>query len=173
MGAGQLRRNIPFVAFGVLLIGAAVFVQLISGQLPERVATHFDATGHPNGFMTRESCRIFMLTFTLGFPLFIAAVTGLIPWLVPPSLVNLPNRAYWLAPERAQQSRAFLSVQGIWFGCILLVFLSSVDWLVVNANSTVPAQLPLKPFVTAMVLFFTVVGFWMVRMFRHFRKPPE
>jgi len=157
----------------VLLFGAALFVPSITGRLPERVATHFDAAGNANGYMSRETYHVFTLWFTLGLPIFIAAVTALIPKLLPPQLINVPNRAYWFAPERAQDSLAFLSEQGIWFGCILLIFLCSVDWLVVSANATDPVHLPATPFATAMALFFAALGLWMLRMFKRFGRPPE
>jgi serine/threonine-protein kinase len=128
-------RIVPIICMVILLIAAFVFIQAIAGELPERVATHFAADGHPNGYMSREECRSFMLEFTLGGPIFIAVVTALFPLFIPASLFNLPNREYWLAPERAADSRGFLSEQGIWFGCILLVFLIAVDWMVAAANA--------------------------------------
>ena len=165
-------RIVPIVCMVFLLIAGLLFIQAIAGQLPERVATHFAADGHPNGYMSREECRLFMLQFTLGVPIFIAVLTGLFPLFLPVSLFNLPNRDYWLAPERAAASRAFLSEQGIWFGCILLVFLISVDWMVAAANSNALKQFPTPTFTTAAVVGLTALGFWLVRFIRRFGKPP-
>ena len=164
-------RIVPIVIFVVLLIVAMVFVQEISRYLPERVASHFAADGHPNGYMSREGCRIFMLEFTLGAPLFLALLTGLIPWIVPVYLFNLPNRDYWMAAEREKESRGFLSEQGVWFACILLLFLCTVDWMVAAANTSTIPQLPASSFTVAIVIFLTVLGFWLVRMVRRFGKP--
>jgi serine/threonine-protein kinase len=166
-------RRVPLVCFGLLLIGAAVFIQSVASQLPERVATHFDSTGLPNGYMTREGCHVFMLVFTLGVPLFAAATTGLMPRLFPPAFVNIPNREYWLAPERAADSLAYLSGQGIWLGCILLLFLCGVDWLIVSANSAAPPRLPGRPFEIALLLFLVALGLWVTRMFKRFGKAPK
>ena len=163
----------PMVCMVILLIAGVVFIQAIAGQLPERVATHFAADGHPNGYMSREECRLFMLEFTLGVPIFLAVVMGLFPLFIPVSLFNLPNREYWLGPERAKESRAFLSEQGIWFGCILLVFLISVDWMVAAANSEALKQFPMPTFTTVAVVGLTAVGFWLVRFVRRFGKPPK
>ena len=122
--------------------------------------------------MSREGCRTFMLTFTLGVPSFILGLTVLIGRLVPPQFINLPYRNYWLAREHAEASIAFLCEQGAWFSCVLLFFLGYVDVLVVRANSTAPVGLPAVPFATAMALFLLALGWWLVRLVRRFGRPP-
>ena len=109
------------------------------------------------------------MIFTLGAPVFVAAVTGLVPRLVPPSMINIPNREYWLAPERAENSIAFLSEQGIWFACILVVFLASVDWMVARANASTPPHFPAGRFAWIMAAFACAIALWAMRMFRRFR----
>jgi hypothetical protein len=164
-------RKYPMVILGALLAAAAWRVSALSGYLPEIVAVHFDASGDANGFATREDCRQLMLWLTVGAPLFIVIVTALIPHLIPPSMINIPNRAYWLAPQRAGESLAFLSEQGVWFGCIFLVFLVCVDEFLVKANSTTPPVFPTGPFLCSMALLFAAIGLWALRMFKRFRQP--
>jgi hypothetical protein len=164
-------RRFPIVLFGALLAAAAWRVGVLTGRLPQIVAVHFDASGNPNGFATREGCRRLMLWFTLGAPAFIVLVTAFIPRLVPPAMINIPNCDYWLAPERADESVSFLSEQGVWFGCIFLLFLAWVDELLVKANSITPAALPTGAFLGAMALLFAAIGFWAMRMFRRFSRP--
>jgi hypothetical protein len=164
-------RKYPIVLFCALLAAAAWRVSVLAGYLPEIVAVHFDASGNPNGFTTREGCRQFMLWFTLGVPVFIVFVTVLIPRLLPPTMINIPNRAYWLAPERTGESLRFLSEQGVWFGCIFLAFAACVDELLLKANSTMPPVLPTGQFVGSMMLLFAAIGVWAVRMFRRFGRP--
>jgi uncharacterized membrane protein len=164
-------RKYPIVLFGVLLAGAAWRVSRLTGDLPAIVAVHFDAGGKPNGFTTREGCRQFMLVLTLGAPVFIVFVTALIPRLIPATMINIPNRAYWLAPERADESIGFLSEQGIWFGCIFLVFAACIDELLVQANSTAPPMFPTGLFMGSMALLFAAIGIWAARMFRRFSRP--
>jgi hypothetical protein len=165
-------RKLPIVLLSALLVSAALLILWLAENLPGLVAVHFNAAGTANGFMTREGCRTFMLTFTLGAPAFVVAVTALLPRLIPTSMINIPNRLYWLAPERSEESLAFLSEQGVWFGCILLVFLSSVDWMLVKANASTPPNFPATLFTSSMVAFFGAAGFWTLRMLRHFRLPP-
>jgi hypothetical protein len=166
-------RRIPIVLLVLELAGAALAVDALAARLPERVASHFDAAGMPNGFMTREACRQFMMIFTLALPSLVALGTGLVPRLMPPAFVNIPNRDYWLAPERAKASIDFLSEQGVWFACILVLFLASVDWMLARANEFSPPRFPTTIFLWAMGAFLVFLGLWLSRMFRRFRRPPS
>jgi hypothetical protein len=76
-----------------------------------------------------------------------------------------------LAPERARDSLAFLSEQGLWFGCIFVVFLACVDAMLVKANAASPPAFPSTPFLVLLIVFFCAVGAWFVRMLRRFRAP--
>jgi uncharacterized membrane protein len=164
-------RKLPLLLFVLLLAAAAALILHFAQELPELVAVHFDATGRANGFMTRTGCRDFMLTSTLGVPLLIVIATNLLPRALPVSLINLPHRDYWLAPERARDSLVFLSEQGLWFGCILVLFLAAVDGMLVKANAASPPQFPSTLFIAMLILFFCAVGVWGLGMVRRFRAP--
>ena len=161
----------PLILFVLLLAAATALVFNLADLLPDLVAVHFDAAGRANGFMTRAGCRDFMLLSTLGAPLLITIATALLPRLVPASLINIPHREYWLAPERARDSLVFLSEQGLWFGCILVVFLAAVDGMLVKANAVAPPAFPSALFIGMLILFFCAIGVWALRMMRRFRAP--
>ena len=71
------RKSLTFVFVALLLTGAS-FVISTTTSLPDRVASHFGAGGHANGYMTREGYRWFMLFFTVGFPalLWVLVISG-------------------------------------------------------------------------------------------------
>jgi len=166
-----VMRKFPLLLFVVLLAAAAAAIFHFAEELPELAAVHFDAAGRANGFMTRTGCRDFMLASTLGVPLLIVIATTLLPRALPVSLINLPHRDYWLAPERAHDSLVFLSEQGLWFGCILVVFLAAVDGMLVKANAVAPPAFPSALFIGMLILFFCAIGVWALRMMRRFRAP--
>lgn len=82
-------------------------------QLPDRLATHFNGSGEPNGWMSRSASQTFMLVFGFLFPLFIILVCSATRFL-PVSLINIPNRQYWLAPERRIEASNYLFRQSLW-----------------------------------------------------------
>jgi hypothetical protein len=131
---------------------------------------HFNAAGAANGFMTRADCRKFLLLTTIGAPAFIALVTGALPRLLPPGMLNIPHREYWMAPSRARESVEFLSSQGIWFSCIFLAFLACVDWMLVKANTAQPATFPSAQFLWVLALFFGAIAVWARGMFKRFSR---
>ena len=124
---------------GLLLFGG-VAIYATSGQLPIRVASHFDAAGLANGFMPRADYLLFMLVLTLGVPLLIVVVGVVVPRLAP-GMVKLPARDYWLAPERRDQTYATMATSGFVIASIIACFLIAVHFLVVSANSQTPPRL--------------------------------
>jgi hypothetical protein len=64
----------PLLVLGVLYLCFFGCLARSSSQLPSRVATHFDGSGRPNGWMSRTAHLQFMTVFGLGFPLFVPAL---------------------------------------------------------------------------------------------------
>src|SRR5690242_10356649 len=90
------------------LAAAAIFIVATVPALPPQVASHFGVSNAANGFMTRSGYLAFILFFALAFPLFLAAVIGLVPRMMP-NAINLPNRDYWLDPSRRDATLDALS----------------------------------------------------------------
>jgi len=162
------RSSLPTLF--VVLVVAAGFI-LVSGQsLPPIVASHFAADGRANGFMPRNGYLGLMLFIVVGVPLLLALVHRLVR-LVPPHLVNLPNRDYWLVPEQITETFTFLHNHGIYFSVLLAAFLCFIHWLVVGANKLQPPHFSASLFVTGLVLFLLAVTIWVGGLFVHFRRP--
>jgi len=57
--------------------------------------------------MTQTGYAIFMVVFGIGLPLLILGLKRLISgWF--PTRINIPNKQYWLAPERREETLLFL-----------------------------------------------------------------
>jgi hypothetical protein len=155
----------------ILAVLAAGFVIATSAGLPAVVASHFAGGGQADGFMTGTGYVVFMLAMMAG----LATLFGGLPWLLrrlPTSLINMPNRDYWLAPERKAASLDELDGRLRWFACALLVFMSYVHYLVVQANEARPPMLPEREFILGLVAFGVVAIAWMAALMIRFRRPP-
>ena len=86
--------------FLVILVVASAFVWLTSGDLPPVVASHFGPGGAANGFTSKSTYTAFMLALVIAVPALIG-FSAMFVRILPPRLINLPNRDYWLAPERS------------------------------------------------------------------------
>ena len=116
----------------VLLSVAQAFWQ--HSRLPETVASHFDASGKANGWMPRGT----QTAWHIGTVLFMTAMFEGIARLnrrIPDELINIPHRAYWLAPERRAETIAGLGTLVRLMGCVLLAFFIGVFHQVYRVNT--------------------------------------
>ncbi len=153
-----------------LLIAVTWFVLSTTASLPEYVASHFRGDGLADGFMRRDIYRWFMLVFAVGLPLVLVVLMAYLPRYVPRA-TNIPNRDFWFAPERREQTLAYLAQCALQLGCLFTVFASGVHWLVLQANALKPPRLANAPFLTMLVVFLAILGIGIVALLRRFRKP--
>lgn len=154
-----------------LLIIAAVagFIGLTAGFLPPVVASHFVAGGAANGFMPHGAYLALMLALAAGLPLLILTLTAIANRL-PARYINLPNREYWLAPERQAETRDYLAGRGAYFAKVGALFIGYIHLLVVIANAATPPHLPeIWLFVGAAVFVATLVA-GLAGLVRRFRR---
>jgi multidrug efflux pump subunit AcrB len=158
--------------FALLIAAAAVFVWLTARSLPPMVASHFGGDGYANGFMSRGGYVRFMLALVIGFPLLLQVVIGF-AFRKPDTRVNLPNREYWLAPQRREQTVAFVRSTMRQFVTMLVVFLCYTHWLVVHANASTPPRLSTPWMLGGLMTFLVLSLLWTRRLLRRFRMRPS
>lgn len=156
--------------FVLSILAAAWHIDATVALLPDSVATHFSGGGRPNGWMTREGYRVFMLLFVTALPLFMVAMAGWLPRLFPHA-TNIPNRHYWMAPERRAIALNFLTAHACWLGCLMVAFILGIHVLLLRANHSVPVQLPERAFFTVLGGFAVGLAVWIVVLVRRFRRP--
>src|SRR5437879_3212802 len=148
-----MNSRLPKLLFAVLAAYAAIHFSSYYSQLPDVVASHFGAGGAPNGWQTKSVFfgffvgSLVLLTFiTFGLPRLIGAM--------PIQLVNLPNKNYWLAPERRTAS---LDILGSYFPGLGGAFL----WfLLLRFDSAIRSNFLPKPRSNLPHLCITFVVFW-------------
>lgn len=130
----------PLLVLGLLYVCFFGYLAASSSQLPGRVATHFDGSGRPNGWMSRTAHLRLMMVFGLAFPLFVPAIVYASRFL-PDRFYNLPHRDYWLAPARRRETMAYLFRHSLWFSSLALCFVIRIHASIVHANSLGQAHL--------------------------------
>jgi hypothetical protein len=155
----------------LMCLGAAFLVYANStvGQLPDRVATHFGAGGAADGWMTREGYHTFVICFGVGLPLFILG-TGYIARLLP-GMLNIPNKIYWLAPERRDESFSFICMANAWIACLVMMLIFGIHYLTLQANTLQPPHLPMDQFLPILGAFLVAMAIWLVIVVAHFKRP--
>jgi uncharacterized membrane protein len=170
MRAREKRKvRVPQAVFLLLVFLGILQARNFANGMPGVMATHFGASGSPNGWQTKGQFFVVEIVM-LGVCLLIGFG---VPWIIsmaPPSLVNLPNKEFWLAPVRRDHTLAVFRMQMAWFACALLTFLIIVNQLVYNANQSVPHQLNGPQFTMALVAFLGFVAIWTIRLISYFSK---
>jgi len=136
-------------------------------RLPALVAQHFGGDGRATGWASRDA--FFILSWTVL--LVISAIFMFTPRAlrtVPVSLINLPNKDYWLAPERKEESLRFLEREMEWMGVMTVGFIALVLHLAIRANLVPDRRLENGAFVTLLVVFLVATTGWVVRLYRRF-----
>jgi len=85
-----------------------------------------------------------------------------------PDRINLPNKEYWLAPERRDATFAFFRRSFAWYGCVLLLMLVLTMGLAIQANFTAPPRMPAGPILSIIVAFVLFNVAWVIGLLRHF-----
>lgn len=141
---------------------------LTYNQLPEPVASHFNAAGVPDGWMSRSNHVWAIGGVAIGVTALLLGVFYC-PRFFPPSAVNLPRRDYWLAAERREETFGLLFGAGVWLAALGTLFMLGLHLLVVAANASQPARLSSGVWLLGGSLV-AIVGAWIHALSRRFNQ---
>jgi hypothetical protein len=169
----SVSRRLALLALAVASLALAGVLFGTVDQLPERIATHFDGSGRPDGWASRGGYVVTMLLFGYGLAAFIIGILYASRFF-PDSMVNLPNRGYWLAPARREEAMGVLLDYGLWMGALSIAFCAGMHGLILEANRNQPPALAgatLGLVVGAYVLGLLIVG--ALHFAPYYRKPRD
>jgi hypothetical protein len=127
-------KRVATVSFVTLVLLSVAQAAWQHGRLPENVASHFDALGRPDAWGPRGT----LTAWHIGTVLFIAGMfegIARLNRLIPEAHLNIPHRAYWLAPERREDTLARLETMSRFLGGAVLAFLIGLFHQVYRANT--------------------------------------
>ncbi len=166
------NSRLPRLLFAVLAVGAAIHFSSYYSQLPDVVASHFNGRGVANGWQTKPA----FFTVFVGVSFLTAMIGFVIPRIIsamPPQLINLPNKRYWLAPDRIVETQSFLNNYFAWFSCaVFTVIILTFDYAI--QSNLHPDNRP-----DTSRMWYTLAGFlafvvvWIIRLLARFLRPPE
>jgi hypothetical protein len=154
----------------VLLAAAALQILYYCPLLPAIVASHFGSEGRPNGWSTKEG---FFGIYVGVLALLVASFAGL-PILfrrISPAWINLPNKEYWLAPERRDDTVTVVSREMLWCGNATIAFMIAVIELAIRANLSDSPRLSEPVMWSLLAAYLAFMVAWMIRFYRLFARP--
>lgn len=136
--------------------------------LPEKIATHFGASFKPDGYSDKA---VFEILFKLLELFLIAMFIGVNYFMkhAKDNLINLPNKEYWLAPERREKSLYILKANMSFFGALTIAYMVFNQVLIYIANLSEPVQLGDSFWIGFVIYMFSTMG-WLIRMIMLFSK---
>lgn len=163
----RLTAKTVFVVFLLLcLVQAACYYPL----MPERVASHFGASGRPDAWSGKDTfIGLYLITVAVVAVLFLTLRVVLRK--VPVSMINLPNRDFWLHPKRIQTTINDLEHRVLWFGSATLLLLLDVFHQSFRVH-TGKARVLEHP-ATSIVVYLGFTLLWIVGLIVRFTRRPE
>lgn len=152
------------IALVVLLVAQFAYYY---PQLPETVASHFDINGVPNGWMSKTTFGVVMAFVTILTIGSTAGIALLLPHMQ--DAINIPNKDYWLAPERREETMAFIGSSLLWIACAVVLLLLVINFYVFRMNMEKTPALAL-PMIPTLLTFLGVIGIIIARAILRFRK---
>ena len=161
--------GIPKLIYVLLAAAGLLYFSFLYPQLPAIMPSHFNAGGVATAWMPKSGF-FFLFAFVMAF----ASVPAfLVPWLIAAKSddkINLPNKEYWLAPERRNETIRYLGVQMGWFGCALLAMLLCGFYFAVSASLKPDHSFDSNSFYVALAVFLVFSVSLPVRLLSHFRN---
>ena len=163
-----LRRLCGFL-FTAVLVASVAFIAATASQLPDPVASHFNGAGAATGWMPRVSYLLYMLGFAVLLPLAVVAqITAMARFV--PRWLNIPNRVYWLSPERRENTLAALDGFALALGSLLAVLVLALHVTLLAANAVVPPHAPASGFAVFLGVFGAALTVWIVALLMRFHR---
>lgn len=148
---------------------AAVILNAFLSQ--QRIASHFDIHGRPNGWMEPHRYLLVSLLIGVGLPLFLIAIGYGVRFLpVTQVTFKIPNRDYWLTPEHRGEVDGILFRYCLWVACLEAVFMLILHLLVVFANRQTPPHFPTGLALVLGAGLLVAAGIPLGLMVRHFQR---
>lgn len=165
------RVSVPLACLLLLTAASLAFFIYFGQWFPPTMAVHFNAAGDPDGWMDRVKFIVIGTSMCFMLPPFLVACVGVLPRVLPVSMINLPNREYWLSSERREASLSRITYLALWLGCLVQAFLLAVFESVVRSNPVGgPAHLAGGAVVITLV-FVAAIAVWALVLFRSFSAP--
>jgi len=163
------QHNHPFAIalfslLSALMAGNAIYHYLI---LPQRVATHFGFSGEPDAWGPKTVVFLWYLIISAVLAwLFVAVNRALKPgnltWL------NIPDKNYWLAPERIYATLKYVRSGMLLFGSgtllFMLVFFNQSFQVSLGNSSKLDHPL------TTLVAYLLFCVLWIAAFYRRFSR---
>ncbi len=153
----------------VVLVVAVAQLVYFYPRLPGQVPTHFGTDNRADAWSDKQSFAITYAGVMVGLTALFLGLAVLLRRL-PDVALNIPNREYWLAPERRARTMSRVAREMLLMGGATLLFVAAVFHLSIRVALAGTDRLP-AAFWPAFIGFLLFATAWAARFMVSFRKP--
>jgi uncharacterized membrane protein len=154
----------------VVFVANLILMAVSLAVLPEQVAIHFGGGGRPDSWASREFHATIFLVLEVPFFLMFYFAPRLTRGL-PKSLLNVPNKDFWLRDENSREFERKFGYYMAEFGVAIFIFFFCINYLAMRANLSEPVQLDEKWFMIVFTAYMVYTLWWLVRLVKAMRIP--
>ena len=165
------KRGLALAVFSVLFAACVFHAIYYYPKLPDKVPSNSSLDGTVHSWTEKTAfIGIYMATVVGMSVIFIG--TGYATRFMSPAKINLPNKDYWLAPERKEETFECMFRRMIWLASGTLVFVMHIFHGCFEAalRSTGPSEDHAFRLVAMFVFYLSVMTGWIVAYYWRFRK---
>lgn len=164
------QRSLAMLALAAIIVVATAHAFYVYPSLPDTMASHFDLSGTADGFQEKSK---FMVFYALIMVMMVGTFVG-IAYVIPnapESMINIPHKDYYLAPERREATLDRLISELLWMGNATVLFIFWMMSQAFQANMTEGAPtLGLSASLSTVAYLVLILG-WCVRLAFLYPKP--
>ncbi len=155
-------------------------ILLIAGQfayygpkLPDPTPSHFGFNGQPDDWMTKNK----YMWVTGGIYLSTLVLVSLFCFALPQSIkffsdnmINIPNKEYWLAPQRRTETLANIKSKTYQVGYLTLGLIVGIFHLGFESSAATEPRFSTEWFFALMLFYLLAMGIWILKLYLSFRN---
>ena len=158
-------RHLILVGLFAAAVAQAVYYY---SKLPNPMASHFGANGAANGWSSPG--QFFAIILLVEAACAISFLCTPLFSRLPVSMINMPNKDYWLAPERREQTMRRFGDSMLDFGIATQLMLLYGVQLAIQANLTDPPRLS-DNIAWALAVYGLGTAVWTIHWMLSYRLP--
>lgn len=153
-----MRRTLEVIGWCALILMAWITLRALNGpgRLPDRIPTHFDIAGNPNGW---GSSSMLLLLPAIGLGVFVA-MTVVARF---PAAFNFPMQVTAESRARAEELTIDLIT---WIKAELACHFAVLQWWIIQAARNGRGELPPLLMPGFLVIVFATIGWYLIAIFR-------
>ena len=162
-------RKVGYCLLIMAVVISVTQVIVYAPRLPAQVASHFGINGQADDWMSKGAFLTLYLGLQFGLATIFLGLTRLLRRL-PVSMINIPNREYWLADQRRQETLRYNEGMMVLLAGMTSLFMICLFQMTfqTNLDRNADQNLNVPVFATLLAIYLLAVVSSVIVMYRRF-----